>query len=93
MVIRIEAILVGRPQNFSTEDDSKSWTSAILEQLVEGPVHAHTSNIAGDQQADLVHHGGPDKAVCGYAAQNYEHWSPEFAIIDWQAAALERTSH
>ncbi|MBJ8032143.1 MOSC domain-containing protein, partial [Bacillus cereus group sp. N21] len=28
----------------------------------------------GDGQADLVHHGGVDKAVCVYSGEHYSYW-------------------
>ncbi|WP_426448915.1 MOSC domain-containing protein [Paenibacillus sp. S-38] len=31
--------------------------------------------FAGDGQADLVHHGGPDKAVCVYPSEHYAFWA------------------
>jgi MOSC domain-containing protein YiiM len=37
-------------------------------------VHVSTTNIAGDGQADLVNHGGLDKAVYCYPADNYPFW-------------------
>ncbi|MFF2479502.1 MOSC domain-containing protein [Paenibacillus sp. NPDC058071] len=32
------------------------------------------SGLSGDGQADLVHHGGPDKAVCVYFERHYPYW-------------------
>ena len=88
MDIRIESVFVGRPQSFSAEGDSTPWTSAIVKQRVDGPVYVRTTNIDGDQQADLVHHGGLDKAICAYALQNYACCIPEFPSIDWQAGCF-----
>ncbi|MCA9194381.1 MAG: MOSC domain-containing protein [Planctomycetales bacterium] len=88
MRIRIESIFVGRPQSFTSEGDSKQWTSAIFKQSVDGPVHVHCENIAGDQQADLVHHGGRDKAICAYAVQNYAYWIREFPELDWKVGSF-----
>jgi len=31
-------------------------------------------NLEGDGQADLAHHGGPDKAVLSYSAEHYAGW-------------------
>jgi MOSC domain-containing protein YiiM len=31
-------------------------------------------NLEGDGQADLVHHGGADKAVLAYSAEHYPGW-------------------
>jgi MOSC domain-containing protein YiiM len=36
----------------------------------------------GDAQADLRHHGGPDKAVCVYPAEHYEYWKRLWRV-DW----------
>lgn len=88
MDICIESVFVGRPQSFPSEGDSTPWTSAIVKQRVDGPVYVRTTNIDGDQQADLVHHGGLDKAICAYALQNYACWIPEFPSIDWQAGCF-----
>ena len=32
------------------------------------------TNLAGDGQADLFHHGGSHKAVCVYPASHYPYW-------------------
>jgi MOSC domain-containing protein YiiM len=34
--------------------------------------------IVGDEQADLSVHGGPEKAVYGYAARHYPQWCADF---------------
>src|ERR1700742_4376746 len=34
--------------------------------------------LQGDEQADLSVHGGPEKAVYGYAASHYPAWAAEF---------------
>jgi MOSC domain-containing protein YiiM len=34
--------------------------------------------VAGDEQADLSVHGGPEKAVYGYSFENYAHWRAEY---------------
>ncbi|WP_439876096.1 MOSC domain-containing protein [Bacillus mycoides] len=33
----------------------------------------------GDGQADLVHHGGVDKAVCVYSGEHYGYWKKELS--------------
>jgi MOSC domain-containing protein YiiM len=35
-------------------------------------------SIAGDEQADLSVHGGPEKAVYGYSLENYADWRSEY---------------
>lgn len=59
----------------------KPWRTGFSKQpaLTAVPLHAH--GLDGDEQADLVNHGGSDKAVCAYPAGHYPLWrrSPELA--------------
>jgi MOSC domain-containing protein YiiM len=52
-------------------------TTAIWKEPVAGRVRLRTLNLAGDRQADLRVHGGPDKAVYAYPSEFYELWSRE----------------
>ena len=52
--------------------------SGFVKRAVGGPVHVHNLGLQGDQQADLTVHGGPDKAVYGYAAEHYLRWLEDF---------------
>ena len=52
--------------------------SAFVKCPLEGPVAVTALGLAGDQQADLRVHGGPEKAVYGYALSSYEEWRDEF---------------
>lgn len=52
----------------------KPWSTGFFKRTVAGPVRLHLHNLAGDGQADLVHHGGPDKAVCAYPSEHWFHW-------------------
>jgi MOSC domain-containing protein YiiM len=36
--------------------------------------YLHATHLAGDGQADLKNHGGPDKAVCVYPHDHYPYW-------------------
>ena len=75
MLPNVESIQVGRPQQFSTEgDSSKPWTSAIIKESVSGAVWLGMTTLDGDEQSDLIHHGGPDKAVLAYSAEHYPGW-------------------
>ena len=49
--------------------------SAIRKQPVAGPLRLGPMGLAGDAQADLLVHGGPDKAVCVYPTEHLPHWS------------------
>ncbi len=86
---RIESIQVGRPRHFDGDGDpAKSWTSAIYKQTVLGKVNVGMTNLDGDQQADLAHHGGPDKAVLAYSATHYDDWTREFPDIPFRAGGF-----
>lgn len=55
--------------------EPRVWNSAILKATVEGRCAVGVLGLDGDEQADLVHHGGPDKAVLAYSAENLAAWS------------------
>jgi MOSC domain-containing protein YiiM len=75
---RILSTHTGHVQTFGGDsDDAESWTSAICKAKVSGAVQVQQTGILGDEQADLVHHGGPDKAILAYAAQHYDQWNAE----------------
>jgi len=48
--------------------------SAIWKEPADGRVVFGDVNLAGDDQADRRVHGGPDKAVYAYAAEDYDWW-------------------
>jgi MOSC domain-containing protein YiiM len=52
--------------------------SAFVKHAVAGPVRVTLSGIQGDEQADLSVHGGPEKAVYGYAASHYTAWCNDY---------------
>ena len=52
--------------------------SAIVKTARNDSVAVSLLGLAGDEQADLRVHGGPEKAVYGYAASHYPAWAAEF---------------
>ncbi len=48
--------------------------TAIGKRSVDGPVRLTRLGLIGDQQEDLSHHGGPDRALCSYVADHAEGW-------------------
>ncbi|MFD1705183.1 MOSC domain-containing protein [Siminovitchia sediminis] len=80
--ILLENMFVGQPKTVgqkSAEDPMDwEWRSAIFKEPAEGPLWLGTTNLAGDGQADLKNHGGPDKAVFAYPSEHYIHWQQEF---------------
>jgi len=85
----IETIQVGRPRHFNDEGDSaKPWTSAICKTPVQGAIQLGWTNLDGDEQADLKHHGGPDKAVLAYSAAHYNTWKDELPDAAFEHGAF-----
>jgi MOSC domain-containing protein YiiM len=61
--------------------------TAIFKGPVDTPVALSRLNFAGDQQADLTVHGGPEKAVYAYPAEHYDYWRGELpgTPLSWAA--------
>ncbi|CAI6085135.1 MOSC domain-containing protein [Cohnella sp. JJ-181] len=52
----------------------KPAKSGIYKERSAAAVTVHAGGLAGDEQADTVNHGGPDKAVCAYPYRHYAFW-------------------
>lgn len=82
----LASIQVGLPQSYGHEgaDDpmDRPWQSGFFKQPVEEPRWLGKANLVGDGQADLVNHGGDDKAVLCYAASHYPDWRDELGRPD-----------
>ena len=61
--------------------DDEGQFSAIRKQPVTGPVCITRLGLLGDEQADRRVHGGPEKAVHQYAAENYAKLAARFPQI------------
>jgi MOSC domain-containing protein YiiM len=73
---RVLSVNVGRPQPVG-ERRGRPVQSAIGKAPVAGRVRVEGVNVAGDDQADRRVHGGPDKAVYAYAAEDTAWWEAE----------------
>ena len=69
---RVLSINVGRPREFVY--NGRPAKSAIWKLPVVGRIAARGVNLEGDDQADRKAHGGPDKAVYAYAAEDSRWW-------------------
>jgi MOSC domain-containing protein YiiM len=69
-------VQVGLPKDL-VDDRGRVWRSGFGKQPVVGAVRLDIDGLAGDGQADLRVHGGPDKAVCVYSVVRYAHWEHE----------------
>jgi MOSC domain-containing protein YiiM len=78
------SIQVARPAFYGTENapdaHDRPWITGFYKQAVAGAVFASTTNLTGDGQADLKHHGGIDKAVLAYSADHYPDWRRELNL-------------
>jgi MOSC domain-containing protein YiiM len=66
------SVNVGEPRPVSW--GGRDVRTSIWKTPVDGPVRASGTNLAGDQQSDRRVHGGPDKAVYVYTAEDYRWW-------------------
>ena len=73
MAMRLEAVRVGRVTPLGPEQ----VPSGYVKQTRVEPITVSALGLMGDEQADLSVHGGPDKAVYGYAASHYATWRSE----------------
>src|SRR3954449_1638408 len=71
----VESVNVGVPRPVQVGDHTV-WT-AIWKSPVEGRVPLRGVNLRGDDQADRTVHGGPDKAIYAYGAEDTELWEEE----------------
>ncbi|HEX5213817.1 MAG TPA: MOSC domain-containing protein [Vicinamibacterales bacterium] len=85
MPARIVSIQVGRPRQF---DGEHPWTTSFFRQTVAAPVRLGRESLEGDEVADPRVHGGPDKAVCVYSADNFPGWRRVLARDDVGAGAF-----
>lgn len=74
----IVSINTGVPREVRYADERKLKTS-LLRNPVKEKIFLGLSGLEGDQVADPVNHGGPDKAVCGYPADHYPFWEKELS--------------
>jgi len=71
--IRIETMYAGTPRPLG----ARKIASAIAKSAVPGPWEITLVGLSGDAQADMRHHGGPEKALHHYARDHYATWKNE----------------
>jgi MOSC domain-containing protein YiiM len=72
---KVVSVNVGLPQDVEWRGDLVA--TAIHKAPVTGRVAVKCLNLAGDRQADLRVHGGPEKAVYAYPTEHYAYWREE----------------
>ncbi|MGW9550859.1 MOSC domain-containing protein [Citricoccus zhacaiensis] len=71
----ITAVRVGRVRTVRWRDEAVP--TGAFKEPVEGPVALGPTGLAGDEQGDVVHHGGPEKALMCYGRAHYAAWRAE----------------
>ncbi|HET6145056.1 MAG TPA: MOSC domain-containing protein [Candidatus Acidoferrales bacterium] len=88
----LESVQIGAIRNLGHQNAAdihdKPWTTGFFKIPVRGPVHVSMTNVDGDGQADLVNHGGPDKAVLAYSADHYPKWRKELQLPEMPHGAF-----
>lgn len=77
MRLTIETMYAGLPAPLGAQ----AKLSAIAKAAVAGPWIITPTGLASDRQADLVHHGGPEKALHHYPRDHYATWLAEHAEL------------
>lgn len=91
-LIYVQSVSVGRPV-VTMERHGEPVRSGIRKQhLPVGPILIGATNIEGDGQADLVNHGGRDKAVYVYPSEHLPAWKEELGYEGGDAPFGENLS-
>lgn len=82
MQAEVLGVYVGKPQLIG-ETRRGPVESAIAKAPVEDAVTLELgpTSLAGDRQADLTVHGGPDKAVYAYPSESYAGWQADGFVV------------
>jgi MOSC domain-containing protein YiiM len=78
--MQLVSVNVGLPQTITWK--GRTVQTGIFKTPVNGRVQVRTLNLAGDRQADLSVHGGPNKAIYVYPSEHYDYWRGEFPIME-----------
>lgn len=88
----ILSIQVGLPKQLGIEGAKdpmeRPWTTGFFKEPVAGAIYLGKTNLTGDGQADLILHGGTEKAVLAYAAKHYPQWRQELNLSDFPYGAF-----
>lgn len=68
----VTSVQIGTPEPLETSRGMVP--SSIGRRVLSGKIAVTNLGLVGNEQADLVNHGGADKAVCVYFTHHYAHW-------------------
>ncbi len=84
--MKVISVNVGQPREWRW--NGKSRITSIDKKPVSGLVRVEKLHLAGDNQANLTVHGGPFKAVYGYASENYTWWREQVPQVEFAYGSL-----
>jgi MOSC domain-containing protein YiiM len=76
---RVASLNVGATRIITWRD--RQVVTAIWKAPTDGRIAVRGVNLAGDDQADRSVHGGPDKAIYAYAAEDLAWWATELGRL------------
>src|SRR6478609_12234211 len=77
-MVELATVNVGVPQVLVEQDGQRIYSAIAKQPVADGTaLWLSLLNLAGDGQADLSVHGGPDKAVYAYPSEHLAPWSEE----------------
>jgi MOSC domain-containing protein YiiM len=81
-VAQVLAVFVGQPRTIGEVRGRPVRSGIAKQRVMAGLVVLSATNLAGDRQADLTVHGGPDKAVYAYPSEHYPAWQADGFALD-----------
>jgi MOSC domain-containing protein YiiM len=74
MSLKMKIISTNISKSKTVSYNGKEIKTGIFKLPTSDEVTIETLNIMGDEQADLIHHGGEHKAVYAFSFNHYEYW-------------------
>jgi MOSC domain-containing protein YiiM len=79
--IKLVGVQLATPVTYVEEDDS-TWTSSLVKKPVCHSVYLRQTHLAGNEQADRIHHGGEDKTLYALPLEHICHWRTTLSLPD-----------
>src|ERR1700754_3439522 len=86
---RLVSVNVGKPKDISW--NGRSVRTAIWKMPVAGRVQVRALGVEGDGQADLLGHGGEQRAVLVYQLSSYRHWQQQLERAPFEMGQFGET--
>jgi len=74
MDVRMKLISINTSKQKFIEYQGKEISTGIFKEPIDGGIFVQKGNLEGDEQADLLSHGGLHKAVYAFSSEHYNYW-------------------